>query len=282
MVKISVILPVRNGNPDHFKLSVESILHQTFSDFELIIVDDSDDDSNEKLAKSYNDARIKIIQGGHKNLAAAINRGMDIAQGEYIARMDSDDISYPERFQKQVDFLDSHFEISLLGTAYREIPAGKVIIFPENLKYMDILQKCYLVHPSVMFRKSDFEKYNLRYTEEFSVAEDYELWSRAVKYLNIANLKDVLLDYRVNKDSLYHANTKKVFEKDIIIRENMLEFLSDNKEWQDELFKFVCMRKKLSLKEKIFSIKNERRRNEKWKLVSLFGFRFRYKVKSEI
>lgn len=279
MVKISVILPVRNCDISQLKESVDSILNQTFSDFEILVIDDSDNSENKDFLESYNNPKIKIIEGDHKGIASALNKGISFAQGEFIARMDADDISMPERFEKQVDFLEKNPEISLVGTSYKKIPSGTVVSQPEKITYFDILNRCCIAHPTVMFRKKDFEKYDLKYNEEITTSEDYELWSRAVRFIEMANLKEVLLYYRIIQNSLYHSNITEVEKNNYIIRENMLKFLSNDKKQRDYIYQFVKNNRKLSFMQRIFSMYNERKNDQKWKIINILGIRLKIEVK---
>ena len=131
-----------------------------------------------------------------------------------------------------------------------------------------------------MFRKKDFEKYNLKYNESMRVAEDYELWSRAVRYVKFANLKDILLDYRINPDSLYHSRSVEVANKASLIKDNMLKLLTNDENLKMSLYKTIKDNEKQAFVKKIFSIKNERISNKKFKLITFLGLKFRFKVKN--
>src|SRR4051812_15533497 len=114
--KISVLLPVYNAEP-YLKEAIDSVLQQTFADFELIIINDGSKDRSADIIKSYTDKRILFIDQENIGLSATLNKGIALARGEYIARQDNDDISRPERFRKQVTYLDAHPRTMLLGTA---------------------------------------------------------------------------------------------------------------------------------------------------------------------
>ncbi len=113
MPKISVVMPVYNTKEEWLREAIESILNQSYKDFEFIIIDDGSDKSIEPIVNSYNDARIVLIRQENLGIAKSLNYGFKISKGEYIARMDSDDISLPERFEKQVNFLDKNPQISV-------------------------------------------------------------------------------------------------------------------------------------------------------------------------
>ena len=273
-------MAVYNTKEEWLRESIESILTQTLTDFEFIIINDGSTNNAEEVILSYKDMRIKYIKQENQGLAKSLNNGMDIAQGEYIARMDSDDISLPERFEKQISFLEKNPEISLVGTSYEMFPERKIVLHPDKVKFVDLLKGCFIAHPTVMFRKADFEKYNLKYNETFKAAQDYDLWSRAIRYLNFANLEEVLLKYRhheesisVSKKEIQNTNAQKV-------RQNMLDFLTDDMEMQNRIKNAVfnnvianSVSKKYSFWERIFSVKN----SAKHKIITILGIHIKLK-----
>ena len=270
MVKVSVVMPVYNQKEEFLREAIESILNQTFTDYELIIINDGSTNNSEEVILSYSDDRIVYIKQENQGVARSLNNGIEIANGEYIARMDSDDISLPERFEKQIKFLDEHPEISILGTSYEIIPRNKTVIQQSVIKYTDILNACCVCHPSVMMRKADLDKYNLRYNPEFT-SEDYELWSRAVQYLNIQNLPEVLVKYRWHEENISHQAA--IFEdSDKRIKERMLNFLTGDINFQEKILYHTAIEKiQYKPSEKIFSMKNFKVGNEKYKAVTIFG-----------
>lgn len=195
----------------YIKESIESILSQTYNDLEFIILDDYSTDNTFNIIKEFEkkDDRIKIIKNNqNKGLTYSLNKAMEFAKGEYIARMDADDISHGERLKKQVSFLDNNDEIIVLGTCGRNIDeAGidmgsrKVPITPGEIqKVLRVVNP--MIHPSVMFRKDaikDIGGYNVNYR----VVQDYELWFRCIENgFELANLPDELIYYRVNNKYL--------------------------------------------------------------------------------
>lgn len=226
MPKISVVMPVYNTKEEWLREAIESILNQSYKDFEFIIIDDGSDKSIEPVVNSYNDDRIVFIRQNNQGIARSLNSGFKIAKGEYIARMDSDDISMPERFEKQVTFLDNNPQITVLGSWFETFPKKEVYKHPKNPKYLDFLKYCCIAHPSVMLRRSVFEKFNLTYNPNYK-CEDYELWSRAVRILDFYNLQEVLLKYRVHSSNASKTNPD--FDADVAkVRQNMLDYLSGN------------------------------------------------------
>lgn len=212
MPKISVIMPVYNTKEAHLRCAIESILNQTFGNFEFLIVDDGSQNNVQEVIDSYNDARITLFDNKkNKGLIYSLNRALDEANGEYIARMDSDDESLPERFEMQVKYLDEHPEISLIGSSIQYFDnSTRVFEAPEGsdeIKFL-MLKENVIAHPTVMFRKSDFN--DLRYDEKFKHAEDYELWVRALlRGLKFENLPKVLLNYRIHKGQVGSNYNKK-------------------------------------------------------------------------
>ena len=273
MPKISVIMPVYNTEEEYLREAIESILNQTYKDFEFIIVNDGSTNNAEDVILSYKDERIRYHFQENQGIATALNNGFDMAQGEYIARMDSDDISLPDRFAKQVEFLDNHPDISVLGTWAKFFPAKKnsVIDHPEFPCYIDFILSCKIVHPSAMLRKKSFDMYNLRYNKEFNSAEDYELWSRAIGYLKFANLQEVLLNYRWHESNTCKVSRKKQISLSNKIVENMLNFLTKDTKAQEKILDIAFNQRKLKFMEKIFSVRNEYNK----KAVRILGFKIK-------
>lgn len=196
-------MPTLNAEK-YLKTSIDSILSQTFKDFEFIIVDDNSSDNTLKIINKYKDKRIKLVKGENKGIAAALNLGIKIAKGKYIARMDADDISLPKRFEKQIDFMDKNVEFGICGTKVKTLTNETIhknwgSWLKTNPKFIDILQNCAFCHPTVMIRKSIIKKGDLYYNEKLHYTEDQELWFRAIKVTKFYNLKDKLLVYRINK-----------------------------------------------------------------------------------
>ncbi len=201
--KISVILPVYNCEL-YIKETIDSVLNQTFSDFELLIIDDFSTDKTVSVIKEFSDDRICLIEKQENSgLINSLNFGISLAKGEYIARMDGDDICLPERFAKQVAFLDKNPAIILCGTAYKTFGAIEKEIKHSSSHEKIAAQLCLnspFGHPTVMGRKSIFEKHN--YSKDFENVEDYELWSRIIFEGQVANLDEILLFYRVHENQV--------------------------------------------------------------------------------
>lgn len=200
MPKVSVIMSTFNDSK-YIREAIDSILAQTFIDFEFIIVDDASQDETVDIIREYSDPRIKLIQNEENcGLTVNLNKLLDIASGEYVARMDGDDISYPERFQKQVEYLDEHKDVYLIGTAVHSFGANNLYWrLPddnEELKVRMLIRPVF-AHPTFMFRRELVDK-GYTYDESFRTAQDYEFASRVSREFKIGRVQDVLLDYRVH------------------------------------------------------------------------------------
>lgn len=226
--RISVLIPVYNTKTEYLKGAIESILNQSYKDFELIILDDGSESYVKDIVKSYKDERIKYIYKPNTGIADTLNVGLEMARGEYIARMDADDLALPHRFKKQVEFLDNNPSISVVGAAVMKFQEDFGIVrFPLQPTYKHFLYCCAISHPALMFRRDDFRKHNLWYDPKYS-CEDYELWSRAVRVLNFYNLPEVLLYYRINDTSITQTK-QEILEKDSNkVQANLRKYLKEH------------------------------------------------------
>lgn len=195
-------MAVHNGRP-YLEEAARSILQQSLRNFELIVVDDSSSDDSAALLEALADARIRLLRNEQqRGLSASLNRAAAAATGDYIARMDADDVSLPGRLAAQASFLDRHTEINVVGTWARTIGEGPAQTWRYPTTDAEIrcafLFHSVLVHSSVMWRRADFERHDLRYDERVEHAQDYELWTRAAEHVRFANLPRVLQHYRVH------------------------------------------------------------------------------------
>lgn len=199
------------NNADYLRPAIDSILKQSFKDYEFIIIDDGSKDDSAAIVKTYKDKRIHFISRPNKGLSASLNEGITMANGTYIARQDADDISVRDRLQKQVAFLEKHPEVGLLGTNYLEMDTqGKLIqvrnVFtrPDDLKLTLVFSNQF-AHGSVMMRSSLLNKVG-HYNETISSAQDYDLWARMSRVSPVYNLKDTLYHWRCYTASFSSAN----------------------------------------------------------------------------
>jgi len=213
-LKVTVLMTVYNGK-DFVAEAIESILGQSFRDFEFLILDNKSTDGTVKIIEQYEDSRIKLIcNEENMGQAAALNKGLLLAQGQYIARMDADDVSLPFRLEKQVAFMDANPGVGICGTWVQTMgyDAGHVRKYPTGRKNIKgyFLFCTVLAHPSVMLRKEMFQKYDLlKYDSSFSPAEDYDLWEKASHFMEIDNIPEILVLYRL-------PHRKNRDEKDIV------------------------------------------------------------------
>lgn len=205
--RVSVLLPVRNGGRD-LLMAVWSILGQSMEDWELLVLDDGSTDGSLSAVAGLPDPRVRVLRdAAHAGLAARLNQGLDLAQGEYIARMDHDDLAFPLRLQRQVEWLDGNREIDLLGTralvfAGQGEPLG---LFPFRQSHEAICRRpwlgFYLPHPTWMGRADWFRRHRYRIPEARR-AEDQELLLRSYTTSKFACIPEVLLGYRMGTTSL--------------------------------------------------------------------------------
>lgn len=228
MPKVTVLMPVYNSE-NYLKESIEGVLNQTFKDFEFLIINDGSTDRSVEIIQSYDDDRIRFINNqDNKFYMKRLNEGIEIAQGKYIARMDSDDICLPERLQKQVEVLDKNPDVGIVGTFWQMFGSrDNLVEVPQNhddIKVFSIFHSPF-GHPTVMFRKSMFNEFSLRYSEDFPFAEDYELWTRALKYFKGANINEVLLNYRVHCMGVTSSRSEVQHDTARRVRKRILEKL---------------------------------------------------------
>lgn len=204
MPKVSVLLPLYNTSEVYLREAVEAVLEQTFQDFELLILNDSPTNTRlDEVVASYKDSRIRYFRNPvNSGIAASRNKLHEEAMGEYIAVLDHDDVSMPDRLEKQVAFLDSHPEIGVLGCCVREIPSGKHIDYPEldqDIR-MGLMWGSVIPHTGAMLRRSLLQQTGVMYEARYSPSEDYALWCRLIPHTRFHNLQEELVCYRV------HAN----------------------------------------------------------------------------
>lgn len=215
--KLSVVMSVHNGEK-FLKEAIVSILNQTFTDFEFIIIDDGSIDNSKKIIEDFDDKRIKLISRKNKGLTVSLNEGLNLARGEYIARMDTDDISHPRRFETQINFLDKNPKICLCGTWAKMIDKNGNEIgeykTPVNSKEIrrGIFWHNPFIHSSIMIRRKTLNKVG-GYNEKYKTAQDYELWSRLVPKYQTANLPEFLLKYRFLQTNITTTRKKSFLYK---------------------------------------------------------------------
>ena len=202
--RLSVLMPVFNGAP-FVATAVDSVLHQTFGDLELIVVDDGSTDETPAILDRFEDARlVRLRNRENRGLSRSLDRGLERATGEYLARMDADDIAGPDRLAKQVAFLDSHPDVGILGSACTKIDEEGNEIGTSDAPLTDVeirwrsLTGNPFHHPSVVVRSAVLDRHGLRYDESFLTSQDYELWTRVLAATKGANLPEALVSHRIH------------------------------------------------------------------------------------
>lgn len=244
--KASVIIPSYNS-ANYIKVAIESVIGQTFKDWELIIVDDCSSDDTIKIVKEFlkKDKRVKLSTsnkniGPHKNM----NRGLDLCKGEYIVKLDADDYMYSHRIEKQVNFLDENKDVGVLG--------GAIEVCDENLNFINTRkypitdEKCKaklfyyspFAHPAVTFRKSVFEKCD-KYDPNISMACDIDLWFRLGLLTKLANLEDIIVKYRVHHNSISQKNIRKQELETLEVRRKAVQVYGYKMNTKEKIYNFL-------------------------------------------
>lgn len=196
-------MSVYNGEI-HLQEAIDSILHQTFEDFEFLVIDDGSTDNTATIVASYSDPRIRfVLNWDNVGLAASLNRGIQVARGEYIARMDADDVSLPERLERQIDFMDAHPEVGVCGSWIENFGDVRSTIWKVPAEHERIVAELLfgdcIAHPSVLLRKSCLEGADSKYNPAMREAQDYDLWVRLSREgMRFANLREVLVRRRLH------------------------------------------------------------------------------------
>lgn len=297
---VSVIMSNYNTPEEYLRAAIESILNQTYQKFEFIIIDDCSTDNSLQIIESYSDKRIKIIRNEQNlGITKSLNRGLSIANGEFVARMDADDISLKNRFKKQVEFLRSHPDHIVCGTGVELIGdwqskhSNKYICrtIPEKelFRIHLLFGNCpNIVHPTAMFNHSLLLKYNIKYTEKYLLAQDYRMWVSCSEVAECANIPETLLNYRVHGKAV--SSDKKELQTNIalqIMQEQLdklgitltqeyaaihKDFLFSRKEYSADCKKWI---KKLLKHNKIHKVYNQKLFKkvlwEKWAEITYFG-----------
>ena len=197
-MKVSVLMPIYRTDERFLREAIESVLRQTFCDFELLLLDDCPEDPREAVVRGYSDRRIVYLRNDRNlGISASRNRLIDESRGEYLAVFDHDDICRPERLAKQVAYLDAHPDCGVVG-GWTQPTCGTANAFPESdhAIRLSLMEKSAIWHPAAMIRKSVLLKSGVRYEKEYTPVEDYMLWIRLMPHTTFHNLQEVVLDYR--------------------------------------------------------------------------------------
>ena len=207
---VTVLMSVYNAREEELKQSIESILNQTFKDFEFIIINDGSTNNTEDVILSYNDKRIRYVKN-ERNLKIidSLNKGLKLCTGKYIARLDADDYSAETRLEKQVKYMEEHPNVGGLGTFFKRLHTGEEIQLPtepSDVKLLTRYVKGCISNPSGMIRRSILVDNNLQYEKNCLHAEDFKFWADLTYYSDLAVLPEVLTYIRSHEDGISKSN----------------------------------------------------------------------------
>jgi glycosyltransferase involved in cell wall biosynthesis len=244
---ISVIMPVYNVER-YARRAVDSVLGQSYRDFEFIVINDGSTDGTREILASYGDERLNI-QDNARNLGyvLSLNRGLALARGKYIARMDGDDVSLPDRFASQVRFLNEHGDVGVCGSRVETIGHGGGVVWRPPCDHPDIvcnsLFESTLYHPTVMIRREVLEQSGLEYDNSYYGAEDFRLWVQLSRRTRLANLDVVLLYYNRHETQVSRKQSATQLDSANRVRGNQLsEFFGGVSETDRELHNLIGRR----------------------------------------
>ena len=246
---VTVLLPVYN-RPTVTK-TITSILQQTYTNFELLIIDNASTDSTVEEIRKINDSRIKLVVNEvNKGQTYSLNKGLQLAKGKYIARIDSDDIALPERLEKQVAFLENNPEYGLCGCWVRYMNDDDQLTItvktPTTDKGLRLLQNvtCGMYHPASMFRTETIRKYNITYEADIKMAEDYALWGKIMQFSKALNLPEILLYYRRGGSNDSEKYREVMAKESFIVREEICRKQLQNNDLLKKMLTIIDNEKK--------------------------------------
>ena len=230
---VSVLIPCYNCE-EYVEEAVMSIIKQTYSNLEILVIDDGSTDNTKTILQrlAQKDSRIRYIKNEENlKLIKTLNKGLDLCNGKYIARMDADDISLLTRIEKQVNFLEKHPEIGIVGTYTKNFGVNnrtwKMKTRDKFIRAHLFFNTCF-AHPSVMIRTSVLRDNHLYYDANYLHAEDYKLWCDIAQYTKLANIPEILLYYRINQNQISNKYSKEQKETAQRIREEYInDFLTE-------------------------------------------------------
>jgi glycosyltransferase involved in cell wall biosynthesis len=247
---ITVLMPVYNGEK-FLREAIDSILSQTFTDFELLIINDGSNDQSETIVKSYNDERIRYVcNSTNLKLIATLNNGLSLARGKYIARMDADDVSEPERLQVQFEHMEANPDCGLCGTDITILSKHEVVSSNwiktgthDALKY-NLLMGNPFCHPTVMIRSEVLRSRGLNYNPDHLHAEEYGLWIALSRSSRLANLNSKLLRYRLHDAQVSAVHRKQQLDTLRKIKSGLFREITlfTSKRWLDLFVRLTAIR----------------------------------------
>lgn len=267
---VSVLMPVYNASL-YLSEAIKSVLEQDYKNFEFIIINDGSTDDSESIILNFKDSRIKYLKNEQNlKLIATLNRGLSIAQGKYIARMDADDISLSSRFRKQVSFLEQNNDYGIVGTNAKIISLeNKVISYPltnNEIKYSLIFFNPF-IHSSVLIRKSILDENKLHYDATRLHVEDYDLWIKIMSYSKGYNIEECLVLYRIHENQVSNLFDELQKKNTIEIQIDYLISIGVNRKLSTLIVNLFDSYSNLTLKELFDLIKNIKKIN--WNITFL-------------
>ena len=240
---VSVIMSTYKTDKQFLEESINSILNQSYKNIEFIIICDGDKEEYKYIQQNFKDKRIKLILNDkNRGLPYSLNKGITLSNGRYIARMDSDDISLPNRIKVQKEYMEKNTNIEICGTYVKTIGDYTKKIEYKYIKPSEIeIQMLYvpvLIHPTVMFKRTFFDK-KMFYNEKFKCSQDYELWARAVNKNNISIIPYIGLRYRFHAKQIGQSRHDEQLKNTTIIYSYNLNKVSLNKDTALYLFKYL-------------------------------------------
>lgn len=260
--RITVLMSVYNAEM-YLDECIKSILNQTYSNFNLFIIDDSSTDSSIEIINSYSDERICLTQNEvNIGLTNSLNNAVKDITTEFIARMDADDVCLENRLLKQLNFLDKNIDCGMVGSSAYKInnssqDIGEILVPNENLKEQLFFNNTF-IHSSIMIRTDVVKKY--LYNDKLKYAQDYYLWIKIAQSYNIANIKEKLIKYRIHEESVSINNNKEQINCVLPTINHQLKLLGIvNEYWRNKYTNvhvnyFIRVNKNLSFKSKIWVI----------------------------
>lgn len=257
-MKVSVLTPIYKPDEHLLREAIESVLGQTFKDFEFLLLDDCPEDSREQIVKSYDDPRIVYLKNERNlGISASRNKLIDFAKGEYLAIFDHDDICRPERLAKEAAYLDAHPECGVVS-GWVKPTFGAVNVYPENDHAIKVAMMAGIAmwHPASMVRRSVLG--TLRYESDYTPVEDYMLWMRLASQTVFHNLQEVLIDYRWHGNNTSLVRKRELDAQDLRVKawakvhlpELFAEYeLSRTIEWRFRLFGLPLLKIKYDVRE---------------------------------
>ena len=235
--KISVIMSVYNTPIEYLKESIDSILNQTYKDFEFIIINDNSNDLTTDFLSTYTDNRIRLFTNEtNLGLTKSLNVALNNSIGKYIARMDSDDIALPNRLEEQLEYIENNPQYIAIGSSFKKSNSDKIIkkhnMSRETRRCRMLFYNEGLCHPTAFINNEILKKYDIKYDENILKAQDYALWVELLKYGNIGNIDKQLLIYRIHNNQITNNFSSQMKYEQMTMKKQLYKFNYhfDNKE----------------------------------------------------